>query len=530
MELHGKQLIGGSPVAEGVQSFSAVDPSRGEKLAPTFCEATAAEVDRALRLAGEAFPVLRATPAEERAALLDKIADEVLQLGQPLLDRAHAETGLPMARLEGERARAVGQARLFAALVREGSWVDARIDRPQPDRQPQPRPDVRSMLMPIGPVVVFGASNFPLAISVIGTDTVTALGAGCPVVVKGHPAHPGTSELLAGAVLRAVQQCGLPAGTFALLQGAGYEVGLELVRHNQTQAVAFTGSVAGGRALFDAAAARPRPIPVYAELGSTNPVFVLPGALAQRAAQIAADYVGSVTLGVGQFCTNPGLVVGLRGEPLQRFVAAASEAAAAVQPATMLHAGIQRSFKSGVERIAATVGVSPAGCSTAEAADDRTEAGCALFTTDATAFQRSPHLAEEVFGPASIVVQCETRDELQQIAAGLDGHLTATLHGTEDDLNEYRDLVALLETKVGRLVFNGFPTGIEVCPAMHHGGPYPATTDSHFTSIGTRAILRFARPICYQNFPDFALPRELQNQNERGIWRMIDGELTREGL
>lgn len=530
MQLHGKQLIDGAATAEGKQTFTAVNPAGGETLQPAFAEATAAEVDRALGLADEAFAALRGATAEKRADLLEAIADEVAELGQPLLDRARAETGLPMGRLEGERTRAVNQARLFAQVVREGSWVDARIDLPRPDRKPAPKPDVRSMLAPLGPVAAFGASNFPLAISVVGTDTVSALGAGCPVVVKGHPAHPGTCELLGEAVNRAVKKCGLPAGVFALLQGAGHEVGLALTRHEKTQAVAFTGSLRGGRALFDAAAARPRPIPVYAEMGSTNPVFILPGALKERGEQIAQGYVGSVTLGVGQFCTNPGLVLGLRDESLNRFIGAASEAARAAAPATMLHPGIQQAFKSGVARIGETSGVKLAGASEQQAADARTEAACTIFTTDAATLEQNPHLNEEVFGPSSIVVECDSREAMLRVAAGLEGHLTATIHGTEADLAEYRDLVALLETKVGRLIFNGFPTGIDVCAAMHHGGPYPATTDGHFTSIGTRSILRFARPLCYQDFPDAALPAELRNRNERGIWRLVDNELTRASM
>ena len=529
MQIHGKQLLGGETIAASQKTFAAVNPATGEQLSPAFFEATAAEVDRALELAAAAYPALRAAGAERRARLLEAIADEVLELGPPLLERAHAETGLPMARLEGERTRAVNQARLFAEVVREGSWVDARIDRAQPDRQPGPKPDVRSMLMPRGPVVAFGASNFPLAISVIGADTVSALGAGCPVVVKAHPGHPGTCEMLGAAIARSVGRCDLPVGVFSLLQGAGHEVGLALVRHERSEAVAFTGSLRGGRALFDAAAARPRPIPVYAEMGSTNPIFVLPGALAERGAQIAAGYIGSVTLGGGQFCTNPGLVLGRRGEGLNGFLEAATQAAAAAAPGTMLHSGIQQSFQAGIERIAATPGVQLAARSQQSPRDQRTEAACTLFVTDAATLADQPHLAEEVFGPTSLVVACDSQAELLRIAAGLEGHLTATLHGSEQDLADHRDLIELLETKVGRLIINGFPTGIEVCDAMHHGGPYPATTDGHFTSIGTRAILRFARPICYQDFPDAALPEELQNANPRGIWRLVDGEFSRGG-
>jgi NADP-dependent aldehyde dehydrogenase len=346
-------------------------------------------------------------------------------------------------------------------------------------------------------------------------------------VVKAHPAHPGTCELLGRAIVAALKQCSMPAGAFSLLYGAGHEVGLALVRHPAACAVAFTGSLAGGRALFDAAAARPAPIPVYAEMGSVNPVFLLPDALAERGDAIAAGYVQSVTLGVGQFCTNPGLVVGLSGEPLNRFIAEAGRLAAEAAPATMLHRGIRDSFTTGVSRLRETAGVAVAGEASAPPDDKRTQAGCVLFSTDTDTFENTAHLHDEVFGPSSIIVRSASPDELEAIAEGLEGHLTATIHGTEQDLRDHARLVRILERKVGRLVFNGFPTGVEVCAAMHHGGPYPATTHSHFTSIGAASILRFVRPLAYQDWPDQSLPVELRNRNERGLWRMVDGEVTR---
>lgn len=529
LELHGQQLIGNEASAEGPDTFHGMNPATGAQLPTAFHEATAGEIDRAMQLAADVFNEYRARSVEDRATFLETIADEVDALGDQLLETANAETALPQEpRLKGERGRATNQMRLFAKVIREGSWVDPRIDLPQPDRKPLPKPDVRSMLVPIGPVVVFGASNFPLAISVVGCDTVSALGAGCPVVVKAHPAHPGTCELLGIAVLKAAEKCNMPNGVFSMVHGTGNEVGRQLTEHPATQAVAFTGSLGGGRAVFDIAAKRPNPIPVYTEMGSTNPVFVLPGALAERAKQIAAGYIQSVTLAVGQFCTNPGMVIGQKSDTLTEFVNEAASLAGGYAPTTQLHNGINQAFRAGVDRIDKTSGVAVAGRSETEADASASQAECVIFSTDVATFESNPHLSDEVFGPTSTVVQCDSRDEMLRIAKNLSGHLTATIHGTEEDINNNRDLLALLENKVGRIVFNGFPTGIEVCSAMHHGGPYPATTDGHFTSIGTGSILRFVRPVCYQGFPDGALPEELRNQNTRGVWRLVDNELTKD--
>jgi NADP-dependent aldehyde dehydrogenase len=530
MELTGKQLIAGEPTASNDTTFSAQNPNDSTTLEPAFHEATGEEIDRAMRAAAAAFDAFRARSAEDRAALLDAIADEVEALGDALLERAHAETGLPMPRLTGERGRATGQARLFANLLREGSWVDARIDLPQPDRKPLPKPDVRRLLAPIGPVVMFGASNFPLAISVIGTDTVSALGAGCPVVVKGHPGHPGTCEMLARAVATALEKLNFPKGAFSLVQGTSNDVGMALVKHPATQAVAFTGSLRGGRALADAAAARPTPIPVYAEMGSVNPVFVLPGAAAERGDAIAQGYVQSVTLGAGQFCTNPGLLLGLKSDALDAIKAATAKAAGDAAPATMLHAGISKSFENGLERVSGVDGVSALGCSSTDADTTATQAACSIFSTNVDTLLGNPDLFEENFGPSSVVVESDTAKKLEAVAEKLEGQLTATIHGTAEDLKNHAGLVRILERKVGRLIFNGFPTGIEVCPSMHHGGPYPAATHSHFTSIGTASILRFVRPVCYQGFPDAALPVELQNGNPKGVWRLVDGELSQDAI
>lgn len=528
MTLQGHHFIGKTPAGATGATFHATNPSTGERLSPPFAEATADDADRALRLAAGAAERYRALDFEARAAFLERAADEIMELGDALLTRAGEESGLPAARLTGERGRTVGQIRMFAEVVREGSWVEARIDHALPDREPLPKPDVRRMLIPIGPVVVFGASNFPLAFSVAGGDTASALAAGCPVVVKGHPAHPGTCELVAGAILKAAEATGMPDGVFSLVHGSGHEIGLELVRHADTRAVAFTGSLRGGRALFDAAASRPDPIPVYAEMGSINPVFVLPGALEKQGDRCAEGLIGSVTLGVGQFCTNPGLVVGCDSLAMERFTQKLAAVVGEAPPGTMLHDGIRQAFEDGSGRLRNTTGVRVVGESAVRPDQGRTQAAAVVFGTDAGTFLGDPGLSEEVFGPSTLVVQCASRSELEAVARGLQGHLTATIHGTADDLKEYRSLVAILETKVGRLLLGGFPTGVEVCPSMQHGGPYPATTDSRSTSVGTAAISRFARPLCYQSFPGEALPVELRDRNERGILRLVDGVYTRE--
>ncbi len=528
MDLHGQNLIGTRRSSEGADTFHSHNPKTGEELETAFHEATAGEVDRALHLAADAFRPFRASTPATRANFLETVADEVEALGDQLYDMAGAETGHPPPRCIGETARAVNQARLFADLLREGSWVDARIDLPQPDRTPLPKPDVRSMMQPIGPVVVFGASNFPIAISVFGADTVSALAAGCPVVVKAHPAHPGTCELVGRALLDAAAKCGLPEGVFSMVHGRGNDVGMALVNHPATTAVAFTGSLRGGRALFDAACARPHPIPCYAEMGSVNPVFVLPGALAERGGPIAEGYIQSLNLGVGQFCTNPGLVFGLESAELTEFVGAASQKAAAVAPASMLHAGIHESYDRGVQEIRTLSGVNLAGASSDAPDPTKSQAACYVFETDSTSLKTHPGLFEEVFGPASTVVKCQSPQELEEFARQLEGSLTASVHGTAEDLAAHETLIKILEEKVGRLVFNGYPTGIEVCPSMHHGGPYPATTHSHFTSIGTRCIYRFVRPVCYQDSPQETLPEELRDRNSREICRLVDNVVTRD--
>lgn len=530
MPLHGFSLIAGNAGQPGGATFRAVNPATSQPLEPAFHEASPADADRALAAAAEAFPVYRSRPGSERARFLDTVAAEIEALGDALLQRAQAETGLPPARLAGERARTCAQLRLFAQLTREGSWVDARIDPALPDRQPLPRPDLRRLLVPLGPVVVFGSSNFPLAFSVAGGDTASALAAGCPVVVKAHRAHPGTSELVAGALNRAAAACALPSGVFSLVHGDGATIGVALVRHPATTAVGFTGSHFAGRALFAAAAARPHPIPVFAEMSSLNPVFLLPGALRERATALAQGLLGSFTLGVGQFCTKPGLIFAVRGPDTDAFLARLAELVRGAPSGTLLTAGIREAFVAHRDKIAAVPSVQllARGDGPAEAA--RTELAPSVATTSARNFLAHPELATEAFGPFTLVLLADSADELTACAAALDGQLTATLHGTSADLATARPLLEALERKAGRIVINGFPTGVEVSPAMHHGGPYPATTDARFTSVGTAAILRFARPVCYQGLPDDLLPPELQNANPLGLLRLVNGEPTRNAL
>lgn len=527
MELHGKNLIGGKAVVSAnTKTFSGVNPATGEKLSPQFHEATVAEADEAMVLAEKAFEEYRRQPAEKIAAFLERVAEEILKLGDELLQRASAETGLPEERLVGERDRTVNHFKMFAELVREGSWLEATIDRAQPDRRPLPKVDLRRMLVPLGPVVVFGASNFPLAYSVGGGDTASALAAGCPVVVKAHPAHPGTSEMVGRAIQTASEASGMPPGVLSMVHGLSTEIGIRLVQHPAAKAVGFTGSLQGGRALFDAAAKRSEPIPVFSEMGSTNPVFILPGALKQNGKAIAEGLAQSFTLGVGQFCTNPGLAFGRDGEEWRTFVQRVGELSSIVAPGVMLHQGISAKFLEGTEKFQKVPGVSVAGKSTAEAVAGRAPA--MVFNTDAKTFEQQHVLREEVFGPSTLLVNCGSTEELEKIARDLPGQLTATIHGTEEDLLAHGNLLSILREKAGRLIFNQFPTGVEVCPSMQHGGPYPATTDSRFTSVGTYAIKRFVRPVCFQNFPDSALPAELKNKNTRNIWRLLDGKLSKE--
>jgi NADP-dependent aldehyde dehydrogenase len=524
-ELTGGMLIAGATVQGTGAEIRGFDPNAGTRLEPPYRYGDASHVDAACAAAADAFGAYRSAPAEERARFLEAIAAKIEAVKDTLVARAHAESGLPEGRLTGEVGRTTGQLRLFAAVVREGSWNGARIDPALPDRTPVPRPDIRQRTVPLGPVAVFGASNFPLAFSVAGGDTASALAAGCPVVVKGHDAHPGTSELVGRAITSAVEAAGFPPGTFSLLFGDGPELGGALVTDPRIKAVGFTGSRAGGLALVAAAAGRPEPIPVYAEMSSINPVFLLDGALASRGAALGRDFVASLTLGSGQFCTNPGLVIAIDGPDLDTFIASARDALTASAPAAMLTPRIAETYRQGVEALAAEADLIARG-----SADNAPSVSCqaALFSTDAASLLRSEALQAEVFGASGLVVRCVDVDEMARVAAEIEGQLTATVHADDSDVDQAAALLPTLELKAGRILFNGWPTGVDVGHAMVHGGPYPATSDSRTTSVGSRAIERFLRPVCYQDAPKSLLPSAIADGNPDGLWRRIDGELTRD--
>ncbi|WPP51705.1 aldehyde dehydrogenase (NADP(+)) [Catalinimonas niigatensis] len=525
MQLNGKHIIAGNFSKNGNDTFQAVNPTSGKLLPIDFSEATHDEIEQAIQQAEVAFQHYRKVSGSQKAEFLEKIGEEIMALGDDLLKRCEEETGLPQGRLQGERARTVNQLKMFADLLREGSWVDARIDTAIPDRQPLPKADLRMMQIALGPVGVFGASNFPLAFSVAGGDAASALAAGCTIVVKAHPAHPGTSEMVGRAIMQAARACNLPKGVFSMVQGKTPYVSMAIVNHSLIKAIGFTGSFKVGKALFDAAAKREEPIPVYAEMGSINPVFVLPGALKEQSEKIAQGLVNSVTLGVGQFCTNPGVVFSMQSPESEEFATRSGELLQEISTGVMLTDKIREGYNEGVSKFSKVEGVKILGKS--KSTSVHAPAIGHAFQTDARTFMQNPDLSEEVFGPSTIHVSAGTKEELLKLAVNLDGHLTATLQATEEDLENYQDLVEILERKVGRLIVNGFPTGVEVCPSMTHGGPFPATTDSRTTSVGTAAIHRFSRPVSYQNFPQFLLPDELKDDNPLGIWRLVNSERDR---
>ena len=501
-----------------IRGFS---PDKGEKLDPAYGGATAENLDEACRLAWEAFDVYRAIGAEQRAAFLETIAENILAIGDELVERVMAESGLPRARVEGERGRTVNQLRLFAQVVRDGRYLELRVDPAQPERQPLPRPDLRLRKIPLGPVAVFGASNFPLAFSVAGGDTASALAAGCPVVSKAHGAHPGTSELVGRAIRDAVQSSGLPEGVFSLLFDSGRDIGQGLVADPRIKAVGFTGSRGGGTALMRIAANRPEPIPVYAEMSSINPVILFRGALDERAPTIARNFVTSLLMGAGQFCTSPGLILALDGEGLDNFTQAAAEALQESAAGTMLTPGIHKSFCEGVERLS---GHDKVDTIARGRAGHNYQGQAALFSTSAEAFTSDEALREEVFGSSSLIVRCPDEPALAEVVESLEGQLTAALHISESDQEDARKLLPVLERKVGRILVNGFGTGVEVAHAMVHGGPFPATSDSRTTSVGTLAIDRFLRPVSYQDLPQALLPEELRDGNPLGLPRVVNGK------
>lgn len=521
MKLTGNLLIGSRQVAGNRGTLYALNPATGEPLEPGYHLGGSDHVEQACALAEQAFEIYRATTPAVRAHFLETIATNIEAIGDQLIERAMAETGLPRARLEGERARTCNQLRLFAATIKAGEQNLPRIDLRLPERKPLPRPDLRQRKIPLGPVAVFGASNFPLAFSVAGGDTASALAAGCPVIVKGHSAHPGTSELIGQVIQLAVGQCGLPEGVFSLLFGSGNELGAALVAHPFIQAVGFTGSRAGGVALMRIAQQRPQPIPFYGELSAVNPVVLLPHAVEENAADLGRQFVASLTMGAGQFCTNPGLLLAIDSPALTQFSDAAKIALQDSNAQTMLSPAIHKAYEHGIARINSSTAVEKVGAGIASDSPNTCQA--AFYSTSASAFLSDLKLHDEIFGAAALLVRCRDENELLRVLQQMEGQLTATIHYARADLPGARKLLPVLERKAGRILANGWPTGVEVCHAMVHGGPWPATTDSRATSVGTAALERFLRPVCYQDLPDELLPPELQANNPWQLKRLVDG-------
>ena len=520
MELHGKNLIGNGLSANGTTTFTGYDVVADKMLDTNFFEATTDEINTAVISAENAFYIYKNKSGKERAVFLECIATEIESLGDLLIATASTETGLPIARITGERGRTTGQLRLFASMIEKGDWVNAIIDKALPDRKPLPRADIRQMQIPLGPVAVFGASNFPLAFSVAGGDTVSALAAGCSVVFKAHPAHPATCELVGTAIVNAAIKCNMPAGVFNMVHGKSNEVGQTLAIHPSIKAVGFTGSLKGGKALYDAAVRRNEPIPVYAEMSSVNPVVFLPEILAEKSAILAENFAGSIVMGAGQFCTNPGVFLLLKNEISENFIGLLKDALTNKPAVAMLTTGICKSYTIGIaEQIAVS------GTNGLTAFDAVQPAPHLLQTTVATVLN-NPTLLEEVFGPSSVAIIANDMDELIDCCKKMQGQLTATIHGTPNELDKAVLLIETLQSKAGRLLINGFPTGVEVCHAMVHGGPFPATTDVRTTSVGTQAIYRFTRPVCYQDFPQNLLPVELHDDNPLQIVRMVNGSIA----
>lgn len=492
-----------------------------------FKDATTGEIDVLMQKSWTAFHQYRKLSLRQRADFMRTIASEIEALGDELISTCSSETNLPEMRLRNERARTIFQLQSYADACERGEWLDARIDTAIPDKTP-PKPDIRKMLIPIGPVVVFGASNFPFAYSTAGGDTACAFAAGCPVIVKAHPGHAKTSELVAQAILKAAAKCNMPEGIFAHVHGTGFEVGKALVTNANTKAVGFTGSYIGGKALFDWANQRKEPIPVFAEMGSVNPVFLLPEKLQQSPVEIAKAYAGSITLGTGQFCTNPGLIIGVQSAALDHFIEALGNEIKQVVPGTMLHSGIAKAY---TEKRAAALSQSGVDTVATSGAEAKTNQGApTIASASGKAFLNNPVLHQEVFGPYSIVIKCKDMEEMIEVARRTEGQLTSTLMATEMDMRNHEALVEAVKDICGRFIMNGVPTGVEVCLSMQHGGPFPATTDSRFTSVGADGIKRFARPISFQGWPDALLPEELKSANPLKIWRTVNDKLTKEGI
>ena len=520
----GKNYIGNALSAKGDVTYKTFNPKLNIQNETTFTEATPAEIEMACLLAEQAFHRYKSYSGKDKAEFLNTIADEILALDDTLIQTYCSETGLPEGRAIGERGRTIGQLKAFANLVSEGSWVEATIDTAQPDRKPMPKSDIRKLMVPLGPVVVFGASNFPLAFSTAGGDTAAALAAGCPVLVKSHPMHAGTGELVASAIIKAAEKTGMPNGVFSNLNSSGIDVGTQLVKDSRVKAVGFTGSIKGGRALYDLAAQRDEPIPVFAEMGSINPVVILPEALKHRGEELAKTYANSITLGTGQFCTNPGLLLGIESDALTNFITKLSEHIVEIEPSCMLHPNISAAYKSNKEKAIAQPELTLTATYNLEV--EPNFAKQAVTTVKGAAFIENPTLHHEVFGPFSMVVQCKNTTDLEQVLSNLEGQLTGTIIANNNEASNYTEVISALQNRVGRIIFNGVPTGVEVCPSMVHGGPYPSSTDSRFTAVGIHSIKRWVRPFSYQDWPNELLPNALKNENPLGISRLINNTQT----
>ncbi|MBT8320272.1 MAG: aldehyde dehydrogenase (NADP(+)) [Eudoraea sp.] len=526
--ISGKNYIGNTLSAQGKVTYTTFNPRLNLKNPWTFYEASEEELEQAVQLASQAFELYRTVQGKQKAVFLRTIADQIESLGNELIETYMAESGLPEGRAMGERGRTLGQLRMFADLLDEGNWVEASIDTALPERKPVPKPDLRKMLTPIGPIVVFGSSNFPLAYSTAGGDTASALAAGCPVIVKSHPMHAGTGELVASAIVAATKACGMPDGVFSNLNSSDIQIGQQLVRHPGVKGVGFTGSIAGGTTLHKLSIERKEPIPVFAEMGSINPVVILPSALNKEPEYWASAYAASITLGTGQFCTNPGLILTIEGSGLGTFLETLGQETLKKEAGLMLHPDIHRKYEEGQKEMTVQEG-------TAVVAEyqEKTAPNYArpkILTVPGNAFLKNTNLHKEVFGPFSLVVKCRDMEEMINIIAALEGQLTGTLIGNEEELKNNSALVAQLQERVGRLIFNGVPTGVEVCASMVHGGPFPATTDSRFTAVGSDAIRRWVRPVSFQDWPDALLPDSLKNSNPLGIRRMVNGEYNTKAL
>jgi len=522
----GKNYIGNQLSATGRKTYKTFNPQLNIENSSIFTEASSDEIESAAHLAAKAFEIYKKVSGIKKAEFLNAIADEIMGLDDELIQLYFSETGLPEGRAKGERGRTVGQMRTFATLVANGSWVEATIDTGIPDRKPMPKSDIRKMFIPLGPVVVFGASNFPLAYATAGGDTAAALAAGCPVIVKSHPMHASTGELVASAIIKAAEKTGMPNGVFSNLNSSGIEVGEALVKHPQVKAVGFTGSIKGGRALYNLAAKREEPIPVFAEMGSVNPVIILPEALSKKKETLAKTYAGSITLGAGQFCTNPGLILGIKSNPLTSFIDHLSEEILKIEPSSMLHPNIIGAYEHKKKITLGQTGLEVKAEYTEEVQPNY--ARQILTTVEGQVFLENTLLHQEVFGPFSMVVQCENKEELEGVITKLEGQLTGTLIGEESEMSDYSNVIGALQNRVGRVIYNGVPTGVEVCPAMNHGGPYPASTDSRFTAVGIHSIKRWVRLFSYQDWPNKLLPDALKNENPLSIIRLVNNIQTQD--